>query len=58
MSIGPPEPIVPMLAPPVLPASPYNPYSRPVQVMFDEQSDDEVRDNLRCNAYFTKAYFR
>jgi hypothetical protein len=39
---GPPEPIVPVLAPPVLPASPYNPYGGPMQVMFDEQSDDEV----------------
>lgn len=41
--LGHSEPIVPVLAPPVLPASPYSPYSRPYQVMFDEQSDDEVR---------------
>lgn len=34
--------IEPVFAPPVMAASPYNPYAGPMQVMFDEQSDDEV----------------
>lgn len=42
MPMGQTEPIMPILGPPVLPSSPYNPYGGPVQVMFDEQSDDEV----------------